>query len=63
MRRHIVIWLSVLTLLIAVQAVAGLGHSKKCELSTQECLNRMVTKLKTSGWVGIEMDIDKETGK
>jgi S1-C subfamily serine protease len=46
--------------LVAVPAFAGEGH--KCTASTQECLNKMAAKLKNKGWVGIELDKNKDTG-
>jgi C-terminal processing protease CtpA/Prc len=33
---------------------------KKCSHSTQECLNAMASKMKASGWIGIEYDPEKE---
>jgi C-terminal processing protease CtpA/Prc len=53
---------------IALVLAAGLsslfaGESgKKCTYSTQECLNHMAEKMKASGWIGIEYDLDKATG-
>ncbi len=38
--------------------VAG-GKGYKCDLDTQTCLNRMVAELKTSGWLGIEYDLNE----
>jgi C-terminal processing protease CtpA/Prc len=35
----------------------------KCTASTQECLNKMTEMLKTTGWVGIEMETDETLGK
>ena len=45
---------------LAVPAFAGEGHT--CTAPTQECLNKMAAKLKTKGWVGIEMDKSKKGG-
>ena len=45
----------------ALPALAG-GEHKKCPYPTQDCLDKMATKMKDSGWVGIEMDVDEETG-
>jgi C-terminal processing protease CtpA/Prc len=42
-------------------AAAHAGYHK-CTLSTQDCLDNMATKMKTSGWVGIEMEQDESTG-
>ncbi len=49
----------------AVIAIAGLlapataGEHKKCVAKTQDCLDLMSTKMKTSGWVGLELDWDQ----
>jgi predicted metalloprotease with PDZ domain len=32
---------------------------KKCPYSTQQCLNTMASKMKASGWIGIEYDPEK----
>lgn len=60
MRRHP--WIA----FVVVAALAGgftmAGDYEKCTASTQECLNMMAAKMKNSGWVGIEMDRDEETG-
>lgn len=34
----------------------------KCTMSTQDCLDTMATKFKEHGWMGIEMEIDEDTG-
>ncbi len=62
MRRRTWILYTVLALLVAA-VVAHAGPGKKCDMSTQECLDMYAAKLKTSGWVGIEYDVDEETGK
>lgn len=36
--------------------------SSKCMYSTQDCLDSMATKMKTGGFVGIEMEKDEATG-
>jgi C-terminal processing protease CtpA/Prc len=51
----------VLALLAAVPALAGEGH-KKCTGTTQECLDKMASKMKTTGWIGVELDQSEETG-
>jgi C-terminal processing protease CtpA/Prc len=43
-------------LLVATSAWAGSGS--KCTRSTQECLDYMATKMKDSGWVGVELEGD-----
>ncbi len=45
--------------LVVLPALAGeKGH--KCPLDTQTCLNKMVAQMKTRGWVGIEMEDNKD---
>lgn len=36
--------------------------SKKCAYGTQDCLDYMANKMKSGGWVGIEMEKDDATG-
>jgi len=60
MRRHP--WIVVVAVALIASGLAMAGEYKKCTLSTQECLNMMAAKMKNSGWVGIEMDRDEETG-
>jgi C-terminal processing protease CtpA/Prc len=38
------------------------GESKRCTAPIQECLNYMSEKMRNSGFVGVEIDIDEETG-
>ena len=48
----------VLLVLVAV-GVAGAGEKgeySKCEMPTQECLNKMTMYWKEHGWVGVELD-------
>ena len=48
----------------SVSALAGAalaGKSEKCEYGTQECLDYMATKMKSSGWVGVELDVAEGT--
>jgi S1-C subfamily serine protease len=56
-------WLALVTVvLIAALPVLAGGDHKKCTYSTQECLDHMAAKMKTSGWVGVELDFDEATG-
>jgi len=50
-------WLVFPVLLIAMvtYGVAGSDHYK-CTKSAQDCLNEMAASLKTSGWIGLEID-------
>lgn len=56
MYRKGLIALAIVALIASAPAFAG--HGKKCKSSTQDCLNAMASKMKKSGWVGIEMDTD-----
>jgi len=49
-----------LALLASVPALAG--HGKHCDMNTQDCLNAMAAHLKTTGWIGVELDADEATG-
>ena len=46
---------------VALPVTAG-DYGKKCTLSTQECLDMMAAKMKSSGWIGVELDHDDDTG-
>jgi len=57
-------WIALSSLLLALGMAAAVwaGDTEKCTASTQDCLNTMAEKLRTAGWVGLELDTDKETG-
>jgi C-terminal processing protease CtpA/Prc len=38
------------------------GESKKCTVPIQECLDYMSEKMRNSGFVGVEIDVDEKTG-
>ena len=44
----------------AAELAAAKAHG--CTANAQECLDHMVAKLGSRGWVGIELDQDDETG-
>ena len=48
------------------QAAAPAAHAadmhKKCTYSTQDCLDHMAQRMKTSGWVGLELETDDPSG-
>ena len=56
-------WIKVVAIvLVASGALLFAGHDgKKCSYSTQDCLDHMAAKMKTSGWVGVELEY-KESG-
>ncbi|HEV8336308.1 MAG TPA: PDZ domain-containing protein [Candidatus Polarisedimenticolia bacterium] len=55
-------WLAMLALLVvaALPALAGHEGHQKCTHTTQECLDAMASKMKNSGWVGVELEINEE---
>lgn len=46
-------------LLVTAVGVADAGD-KKCDMPTQECLNMMTQYWKEHGWVGVELDPEKD---
>ena len=46
---------------LTLPAFAG-GKHYTCDADVQECLNKMMAKFKDRGWVGIEMDVDEQSG-
>jgi C-terminal processing protease CtpA/Prc len=59
MSRRIALWTLVLAVALALPLSAGEGH-KKCEGDAQSCLNKLAAKLKDRGWVGVELDHNKD---
>ena len=55
-----ILWILAPALIVALAAPVFAGDHK-CTASTQECLNMMAQKLKTKGWIGVELD--NESGK
>ena len=49
-----------LAVVLAAPAMAGEGHA--CDQSADQCLAYYAKKFKNYGWVGIELDENKETG-
>jgi len=41
---------------VAVAPIAAGDYTRKCPMPLQECLDRMSSSLKRTGWVGIEYD-------
>lgn len=52
----------ILGLAAALVIPALAGDYAKCKSSTQDCLNHMSAKLRSSGFVGVELDMNEETG-
>jgi len=42
--------------------VAGQEEKKRCPGDLEECLEYLANKMKSSGWVGVELDVDKKEG-
>jgi C-terminal processing protease CtpA/Prc len=55
-------WLVAVTVALCATVLALAGDHKKCTMSTQDCLDHMAAKMKTYGWVGVELDQDDTTG-
>src|SRR5262245_33862774 len=51
--------LFLIPLILAFEVVSSpglVGGGSKCPYDTQECLDRMMTQMKKSGWIGVEFD-------
>jgi len=59
MSRRIVLWTLVFAVALALPLAAGEGH-KKCDGDAQACLNKLAAKFKDRGWVGVELDHNKD---
>jgi C-terminal processing protease CtpA/Prc len=56
-------WVAVVAVLALAAAPLYAGeHHSKCTMSTQDCLDHMAAKMKSGGWVGVELDQNEETG-
>ena len=60
MNRHVWLVLVALAMLAILPVFAGEHH--KCTMSTQDCLDHMAASMKSSGWVGVELDTDAPEG-
>ena len=49
-------------LALSVSAPVFAGEYAKCTHSTQECLNLMAEHMKTGGWIGVEIETDRDEG-
>ena len=55
--------IGIAALALALALPAWAGHSgEKCKYQTQECLDHMAEKMKSAGWVGVELDYDEASG-
>lgn len=52
----------VAVVLMATVPVLFAGDHYKCTETTQDCLDHMAAKMKTTGWVGVELEKDDDTG-
>jgi C-terminal processing protease CtpA/Prc len=57
--RRFAAWTTLILVLAAVPALAG---TTKCPYPTQVCLNMMAEQMKSGGWLGVEIDTDRDTG-
>ncbi|HEU4401386.1 MAG TPA: PDZ domain-containing protein [Candidatus Polarisedimenticolia bacterium] len=55
-------WMIAIGLLLFTTAILLAGDHKKCTMSTQDCLDHMAAQMKSSGWVGLELDRDDDSG-
>jgi len=56
-------WITVLAVAVAAMTLLALaGEGKKCMYTTQECLDHMANKMKSGGWVGLELEENEATG-
>ena len=51
-----------LTLLAPLTVLGGHGKKEQCSRQVEACLNHMVTKLKTTGFIGVEFDHASKDG-
>ena len=56
MKKATWIWSAALVLTLAPGAFAGDHAHKKCDEGTEKCLNAMVEKTRSRGWLGIETE-------
>jgi C-terminal processing protease CtpA/Prc len=59
--RRLVGFVAVALIALAPALAGGSGH-KKCTMSTQDCLDHMASKMKTTGFVGVELEMDDPSG-
>ncbi len=57
MKKIMLVMVATLVLALALPAAAGEKEYGKCKMDTQSCLDAMVAKLKSRGWLGIEMEM------
>ena len=61
MRRFLSLTTLILVLTLAGTALAGERHAR-CSEDTQACLDRLNSKLKAKGWLGVELDKTERGG-
>ncbi len=60
MQRHV--WLILVALVMLAILPVFAGDHGKCTYGTQECLDHMAASMKSSGWVGVELETDNPEG-
>lgn len=64
MKRFHYLIISAAMLMMAATAFAGEGHAEgmACTNDAQACVNMMATKAASHGWMGVDGEVDKESG-
>ena len=64
MKRYLYLLIPAAMLLMAATAFAGDGHYAEgpCSNDAQACINMIATKAASHGWMGVDGEVDEETG-
>jgi predicted metalloprotease with PDZ domain len=62
MRKTNAFWVALLAVALVFPTLAGNENAgaKKCPLTAQECLDPMATRVKNTGWIGVELDVAED---
>ena len=55
-------WIGAAALVAVIAVPTFAGEGKKCSYGTQECLDHMAVKMKSNGWIGVEIDVNETSG-
>ena len=55
-------WIGTAALMALIAVPTFAGEGKKCSYGTQECLDHLAVKMKSNGWIGVELDVTETTG-
>jgi len=61
MKRYLYLLIPAAILLMATAAFAGEGYGA-CENDAQSCVNMIAAKAASHGWMGVDGEVDKESG-